>query len=220
MPHPFQKLKRKLSRLRRSINAANTPRPARPIKISQKQITLSGQEIEYTLRLNPRSKSIRFAIHAGGEFIVTAPPRATQIMIESLIKLKADWILDKINHFKNVIKIPRKSKAEQKAEYARLKNDALKIATEKVAYWNTFYNFKYKNISIKNQKTRWGSCSRNGNLNFNYKIALISDKLADYLVVHEISHLGEFNHSAKFWALVAKTIPDYAIVRRELKGVK
>ncbi len=144
-------------------------------------------------------------------------------MIESLIKLKANWILDKINHFRNVAKnskIPRKSKAEQKAEYARLKNDALKIATEKVAYWNTFYNFKYKNISIKNQKTRWGSCSRNGNLNFNYKIALISDKLADYLVVHEICHLGEFNHSAEFWALVAKTIPDYAIVRRELKGVK
>ncbi len=230
MPHPFQKLKRKIKTLqRKSLKAVgfSTRRATRPIKISQKQITLSGsgheQEIEYTLRLNPRSKSIRLAIHAGGEFIVTAPPRATQIMIESLIKLKANWILDKINHFRNVAKnskIPRKSKAEQKAEYARLKNDALKIATEKVAYWNTFYNFKYKNISIKNQKTRWGSCSRNGNLNFNYKIALISDKLADYLVVHEICHLGEFNHSAEFWALVAKTIPDYAIVRRELKGVK
>jgi len=240
MPHPFQKLKRTIktlqkkslkavgfsSSIRRTNRAGKIVRVIKttyvhiPIKTSQKQITLSGQEIEYILRLNPRSKSIRLAIHASGEFIVTAPPRATQIMIESLIKIKKNWILEKINHFKNVVKIPIKSKAELKAEYARLKNDALKIATEKVVYWNTFYNFKYKNISIKNQKTRWGSCSRNGNLNFNYKIALLSDTLADYLVVHEICHLGEFNHSAKFWALVAKTIPDYKTIRKELKGVK
>jgi predicted metal-dependent hydrolase len=220
MPITLTKLKRRFLRLRRSIKTTHTPRPARPTRISQKQITLSNQTIEYTLRINPRSKSIRLAIHAGGEFIVTAPPRATQMMIDSLIKLKADWIMEKINHFKNVIKIPRKTKAEQKAEYLRLKNNALRIATEKVIYWNSFYNFKYKNISIKNQKTRWGSCSRNGNLNFNYKIALLPDALADYLVVHEISHLGEFNHSAKFWALVAKTIPDYATIRKELKGVK
>jgi predicted metal-dependent hydrolase len=222
MPHPFQKLKRAIKTLhKKSLKAVGPPaRTPRPIRISQRQIILTGQEIEYTLRVNPRSKSIRLAIHAGGEFIVTAPPRATQTMIESLIKLKANWILDKINHFKNVVKVPRNSKAEQKAEYVRLKKDALKIATEKVVYWNSFYNFKYKNISIKNQKTRWGSCSRNGNLNFNYKIAIIPDKLADYLVVHEICHLGEFNHSAKFWALVAKTIPDYKTVRRELKGIK
>ena len=120
--------------------------------------------------------------------------------------------------------VPRKTKAQIKAErareYASLKKDAFRIATEKVNYWNTFYNFKFNNISIKNQKTRWGSCSRNGNLNFNYKIALLPDKLADYLVVHEISHLGQFNHSAKFWALVEQTIPDYKNIRKELKGVK
>lgn len=192
----------------------------RKITSHSKEIKLDDLIVSYTLRLNPRSKSIKFAIHVGGEFVVSAPPRVTQRMIEQIILQKKDWILDKITHFKNVIKIPRKTKAEQKAEYVRLKEDALRIATEKVVYWNTFYNFKYKNISIKNQKTRWGSCSKSGNLNFNYKIALLSDKLADYLVVHEISHLGEFNHSAKFWSLVSKTIPDYETVRKELKGIK
>ena len=107
-----------------------------------------------------------------------------------------------------------------KSEYLKYKDLALKIATEKVEKWNLHYKFKYKKISVKNQKTRWGSCSKHGNLNFSYKIALLSEPLADYLVVHELCHLGEFNHSHKFWALVAQTIPDYQKVRRELKGVK
>lgn len=223
------KLKRKFSRLRRSIKTVRTSRPVRPIKTSENQIALKGQNTPYTLRLNPRSKSIRLAIHAGGEFTVTAPPRVTQRMIEHFIELKADWILEKIAHFKKLdlargtgsqTPSPRKTKAQQRAEYLALKDKALKIATEKVHHWNTFYNFKFHNISIKNQKTRWGSCSKNGNLNFNYKIALLPEKLADYLVVHEIAHLGEFNHSKRFWDLVAKTIPDYQTIRKELKGVK
>jgi hypothetical protein len=141
-------------------------------------------------------------------------------MIEHFIQLKGDWVVEKIGHLKNVIKVPKKTKAEQRVEYNKLKTEALRIATQKVNYWNSFYNFKFNNISIKNQKTRWGSCSKNGNLNFNYKIALLPDKLADYLVVHEIAHLGQFNHSAKFWALVEQTIPDYKNIRKELKGVK
>jgi predicted metal-dependent hydrolase len=229
------KLKMKFSRLRRSMKAVRILRPIHPIKISENQIVLCGQNISYTLRLNPRSKSIRLAIKADGDFTVTAPPRISQTMIEHFIKLKGEWVVEKIEHFNKLDKInnpsgshlapvPRKTKAQQKAErareYALLKTDALRIATEKVHYWNSFYNFKFNNISIKNQKTRWGSCSRNGNLNFNYKIAILPDKLADYLVVHEISHLGQFNHSAKFWALVAQTIPDYKNIRKELKGVK
>jgi predicted metal-dependent hydrolase len=225
MPLTLTKLKRKFSRLRRSVKTVRPPRPARSIKTSENQIALCGQNIPYTLRLNPRSKSIRLAIHSGGEFTVTVPPRVTQKMIEHFIGLKADWILEKIAHFKKFDlargpQVPRKTKAEQRAQYLALKEKALKIATEKVHHWNSFYNFKFKNISIKNQKTRWGSCSKNGNLNFNYKIALLPEKLADYLVVHEIAHLGEFNHSKRFWDLVAKTIPDYQIIRKELKGVK
>ena len=214
-------LKRKLYRLRKlAAPIMIKKRRVTRIKTSQNQITLCGQYIEYTLRQNPRSKSIRLAIHAGGDFTVTAPPRITQKMIDHFIKLKGEWVVEKIGHLKNVIKVPRKTKAEQRAEYNKLKVEALRIATQKVNYWNSFYNFKFNNISIKNQKTRWGSCSKNGNLNFNYKIALLSDKLADYLVVHEIAHLGEFNHSAKFWSLVAQTIPDYKNIRKELKGVK
>ena len=91
------------------------------------------------------------------------------------------------------------------------------MAQKKVLKFNKIYKFKYNKINIKNQKTRWGSCSVKGNLNFNYKIALLPEKLAEYIVVHELCHLGEFNHSYKFWKLVEKTIPDYLEIKEDLK---
>lgn len=82
---------------------------------------------------------------------------------------------------------------------------------------NKFYNFKINRIAIKNTKSRWGSCSSKGNLNFNYKIIYLKPKLADYLIVHELCHLGELNHSKRFWNLVAKIIPDYVTINKELR---
>ncbi len=96
---------------------------------------------------------------------------------------------------------------------------AREIVHKKIIYFNQFYNFSYGKVFIRSQKTRWGSCSSKGNLNFNYKISFLSPMLADYLVVHELCHLGEFNHSQKFWDLVAITIPDYKTRREELRSL-
>jgi predicted metal-dependent hydrolase len=94
---------------------------------------------------------------------------------------------------------------------------ALELVTARLTYFNVFYNFKYNTIKIKNNSSRWGSCSRKGNLNFNYRIALLPPELADYLVIHELCHLGEFNHSKKFWELVEKTMPHWRTLRVRLK---
>jgi predicted metal-dependent hydrolase len=88
---------------------------------------------------------------------------------------------------------------------------------QRIEYYNQYYGFKYNKINIKNQKTRWGSCSKKGNLNFNYKILFLSAETRDYIVVHELCHLKEFNHSKKFWNLVAETIPNYLQIRKNLK---
>jgi hypothetical protein len=72
---------------------------------------------------------------------------------------------------------------------------------------------------IKNTSSRWGSCSRLGNLNFNYKIVFLPPELQDYLVVHELCHLGQFNHSQSFWNLVKKTIPEYLRLRKNLRDI-
>ena len=102
--------------------------------------------------------------------------------------------------------------------YLKYKEPARELVLRRVEYFNNIYNFSYGRISIRNQRSRWGSCSKKGNLNFNYKIVLIPEKLADYIVVHELCHLGEFNHSPNFWALVARTFPDYQKIKQELRN--
>lgn len=101
-------------------------------------------------------------------------------------------------------------------QYLKHKEEARALVKARLEYYNSFYNFTYKRISIKNHRSRWGSCSKKGNLNFNYRIALLSPDLADYIVVHELCHLGEFNHSKSFWMLVARTLPDWPRRRKEL----
>jgi predicted metal-dependent hydrolase len=96
------------------------------------------------------------------------------------------------------------------------KDQALALVQERINYYSSIYNFPYGKISIRNQKTRWGSCSRKGDLSFNYKIIYLPKNLADYIIVHELCHLKEFNHSRKFWNLVALAFPDYKKLRAQI----
>ncbi|MBP6904919.1 MAG: M48 family metallopeptidase [Candidatus Pacebacteria bacterium] len=89
----------------------------------------------------------------------------------------------------------------------------------RLAHFNQFYNFSYNKVFIKNQRTRWGSCSSNRNLNFNWKIITLSPEAQDYLIVHELCHLREFNHGQAFWDLVALQIPDYKRIRTTMRHV-
>ena len=122
-------------------------------------------------------------------------------------------------YFVRVRRVRRPKRVTATAEYKKYKDQALALAQRRLAEFNLFYGYQIGRVSIKNQKTRWGSCSKKGNINFNYRIATLPDRLADYLVVHELCHLGEFNHSQQFWDLVAKTIPDYRERRRELRAI-
>jgi predicted metal-dependent hydrolase len=106
-----------------------------------------------------------------------------------------------------------------KKDFIDHKERAFALAKSRIEYFNGIYNFSFDKIKIRSQRTRWGSCSRKGNLSFNYKIALLSERIADYIIVHELCHLSEFNHSRNFWKLVAQTIPDYLEIRNELKRI-
>ncbi len=204
-------------------------------------IILKNQPIEYELKVNTRSKRMRLAVYPGGRFVVSipsrrslsphrgegwggvksdqnvrgqdgggAPPYVNKFLLE-----KADWILAKIDVMKQ--KTPVEKQPISKLELKRLKVVARELVHRRLEYFNDFYRFTYHNVSIRNQKTRWGSCSRQGNLNFNVKMALLPSHLADYIIVHELCHLKEMNHSPKFWKLVAQTFPEYKELRRELK---
>ncbi len=126
--------------------------------------------------------------------------------------------MNKINIY-NYFKIFKKRKTLRKpsVEYLKHKEQARRLITSRLTSLNAFYNYKYNRIFIKNQKTRWGSCSKKGNLNFSYKIIFLPTQLINYIVVHELCHLGEFNHSGEFWNLVGQTIPDYKKIKIDLK---
>ena len=107
-----------------------------------------------------------------------------------------------------------------KTHYLKNKEKARKIINSQLKYFSDIYKVTYGRVSIRNQRTRWGSCSGQGNLNFNYRLFTLDPKIRDYVIVHEICHLKEFNHGKRFWAEVAKTIPDYKEIRRELKRIR
>ncbi|MBU1255714.1 M48 family metallopeptidase [Patescibacteria group bacterium] len=104
------------------------------------------------------------------------------------------------------------------AQYLKYKEKSRRFIYERIDYYNQFYNFKINRISVRNQRTRWGSCSGKGNLNFNYRILLLPQYLADYIIVHELCHLKEMNHSFKFWNLVVQVFPNYLEINKELRN--
>jgi predicted metal-dependent hydrolase len=84
------------------------------------------------------------------------------------------------------------------------------------SYWSAVYGITYGKVAIRKQKTRWGSCSKKGNLNFNYRLGFLPAELVDYVIVHELCHIAEHNHGPKFWALVGQSFPAYKALRARL----
>jgi predicted metal-dependent hydrolase len=181
----------------------------------EKEIKHGDKSIKYDLKVSKRSKRLRLAVYCDGRCVVTAPRFMPGFLINKFVVGKYNWIMEKIDFLK---KFNYKYKAGgNRAEYLEHKETARQIAKERIGYFNQFYNFRVNKINIKNQKSRWGSCSKKGNLNFNYKITVLPDELRDYVVVHELCHLQEFNHSQNFWSLVGQTIPDYREIKKEFR---
>ena len=181
----------------------------------RKQIEIQNNIIEYNLKVSSKSRRVRLAVHADGGVTVSAPSFISSEVYEDFMRKKAKWILSKIEFFKQLSQ--QQVKTYTKQDYANHKQEAFEIVKKKVDGYAKRYGFAYKNIAIKNQKTRWGSCSRRGNLNFNFKIIFLSEKAQDYIIVHELCHLKEFNHSKNFWKLVEDILPDYKETRDGIK---
>ena len=94
---------------------------------------------------------------------------------------------------------------------------AEEVIHDRLQFFSEQYDFKYNNVVLKNQKTRWGSCSSSKNLNFNWRLIMAPIEVIDYIVVHELCHLKQMNHSLKFWKLIEKIIPDYKKSKKWLK---
>ena len=105
-------------------------------------------------------------------------------------------------------------------QYIKVKEEARALVRSRLAHFNAHYKLKVGKIFIKNHKSRWGSCSAKGNLNFNYKIAFLPPEITDYIIVHELCHIGEFNHSDRFWRLVGEALPHHKKLRLALRKLE
>ena len=174
-------------------------------------ININGREINYQLKSSYRFKRISLKIYGDGLFIVTKPKMVGINFVEKFIKRKSNWIIEKINIQNNCLK-----PIERREKYLNHKESARCLIEKKVQYFSKVYGFLYNKISIRNQSTRWGSCSKKGNLNFNYKIIFLPDHIINYIIIHELCHLKEFNHSNRFWNLVHSIIPDYKNIKKDI----
>jgi len=176
---------------------------------------LGGRKIIYELRKSVRSRRLSIAVGRGGSVRVTVPKRLTERDAAEFLRKKALWVISSLEKMEAVP--PGLLETGDKRDYSALKEKARALISERVEFFSGCYGYKPGKISISNQSTRWGSCSKNGNLNFNYKLIKLSEECRDYIIVHELCHLKEFNHSDRFWKLVGKAIPDYKKIRKKLK---
>ena len=144
-----------------------------------------------------------------GELLVRAPWRTTQAEIERMIREKRDWIGKHLQMSRE-----RKAAAEGVApltaeELRELGRRALEYIPERVRHYAAVIGVVPRQITIRNQRTRWGSCSAKGNLNFNCLLMLTPPEVIDSVVVHELCHLKEMNHSERFYREVRKAFPEY-----------
>lgn len=149
-----------------------------------------------------------------GRIVVRAPYGIRKGAADAFVTNHREWIASRQREYEKLLREkPSYTEEERRAGIEA----AARILSEKCRYFSERMGVGYGRITIREQKTRWGSCSARGNLNFNWKLALMPETIQDYLVVHELAHRREMNHSPAFWAVVESQIPDYKERRRWLK---
>ncbi|MGC9602925.1 MAG: SprT family zinc-dependent metalloprotease [Minisyncoccia bacterium] len=181
----------------------------------EKQITLQNKKVTYTLRKSTRARRMRLAVYCDGSVVVTTPHDLQETTAEKFIKEKTTWLFSKLAFFRQFK--GRSIARHSHQDYLNRKEEALAIVQQKVEILAKRYGFRFNRINIKNQRTRWGSCSKKGNLNFNYKVMFLPANAQEYIIAHELCHLKEFNHSKRFWGLVSKIVSNYSKIKSELK---
>ena len=168
--------------------------------------------MEYTLIRSSR-KTLSIQITPNGELVVRAPNRMSRREIEAFLRSKEDWIR---SHLQKAARHSTAAKLTEQ-ELTALAAQAREDLSARTARFAPLVGVTWGRITIRAQRTRWGSCSSQGNLNFNCLLMLAPDWVRDYVVVHELCHRKEMNHSARFWEEVGRILPDYTAARKWLK---
>ena len=168
--------------------------------------------MEYEL-IRSRRRSLALQLKPDGTVLVRAPLRAPIWQIEAFLRQNWDWVE---RRRARQAALPKVEKLGEE-ELAALKKRARRVFLARAAYYAPVVGVSYSRITVRSQRTKWGSCSSKGGLNFNCLLLLAPTEVLDYVVVHELCHRLEMNHSARFWAEVERVLPDYAAARQWLR---
>ena len=168
--------------------------------------------MEYTLIYSDR-KTISISVK-GAVVTVRAPRRTSKEIIDSFIIKNKKWIETHIEKERERID---KFETLSDKDIKELKKIAKEYLSKKTEYYANIMGLKYGRITITGAKTRFGSCSSKGNISYSFRLMLYPEPARDYVVVHELSHIVEMNHSKRFYSIIEKVMPDYKIRKRMLK---
>lgn len=169
-------------------------------------------KIEYQIKRSSR-KTLAIHITPAGQVEVRCPMAVPSSAVERFVESKRGWIE---KHLQAISSKPREPELTD-PERQTLARQAGEVFLERVMHYAPLVGVSYGRITIRCQRSRWGSCSSKGNLNFNYLLMLAPPEVLDYVVVHELCHRKEMNHSPRFWAEVERVMPDYRIQKQWLK---
>ncbi len=169
--------------------------------------------------IKSKRKTLAIEVKKNLRVIVRAPLSISNSEIQKFIAKKSAWIE------KSIEKVKARNEQEKQnptqkftaEEIHSLADKALEVIPKRVEYYAKIIGVTYGRITIRNQVSRWGSCSAKGNLNFNCLLMLCPLDVIDYVVVHELCHLKEMNHSKNFWNLVVSFCPEYKQHKKWLK---
>ena len=160
-----------------------------------------------------KRKTISIQITPAGEVVVRYPRRMHLAQVQSFVESKHGWIQAKLQKLASQPQLPPLTEEERSA----LRRQAQEDFEERTARFAPLVGVDYGRITIRSQKTRWGSCSAQGNLNFNCLLMLAPQQVRDYVLIHELCHRKHLNHSREFWEEVQRFCPDYRACKKWLK---
>ena len=164
-----------------------------------------------------RRRSIVLSVNSRAEVLLKVPYRTTNAEINRILFERQDWIRTHVARVQSARASADTLSPLTDEELRQLSHQAAQYIPPRVALYAERIGVSYGRITIRHQRTRWGSCSTKGNLNFNCLLMLTPPEVIDYVIVHELCHRKEMNHSARFWTLVASILPDYTEQKRWLR---
>lgn len=162
-------------------------------------------------------RTLSLEITRSGQAIIRAPKYMPEAEIQRFVQDKSGWLQKHLQKRETEQEALRDAGRFTQEEIGKMIRLAKQVIPDKVAYYARLMGVTYGRISIRRQKSRWGSCSREGNLSFNCLLMMAPAEVLDYVVVHELSHRLEMNHSPRFWAHVGDVLPDYRKSKKWLK---